>query len=165
MFKAATLKLKILYLLCWILTIKNIASLAGFETLDWPTLISRKIWLTEKLSYFHTLWKVLCNNWKHFTRLENRDIHCTMLQKLSKCEVKAWLYLLYRHSDFTGNQILANSNSQKSHFGQFLRFSILILVNLSNFSSPNLPNFKVQNHWNCKKGNFGPIEFAKLDFK
>ena len=92
MFKAATLKLKILYLLCWILTIKNIASLAGFETLDWPTLISRKIWLTEKLSYFHTLWKVLCNNWKHFTRLENRDIHCTMLQKLSKCEVKAWLY-------------------------------------------------------------------------
>ena len=29
--------------------------IAGFRTVDWPTLISRKIWVTEKLCNFHTV--------------------------------------------------------------------------------------------------------------
>ena len=48
--------------------------------------------------------------------------YCTMLQKLSKCGVKAWLFWFwsfYRHSDFAWNQILANSNSPKWVFCLF----------------------------------------------
>ena len=43
----------------------------------------------------------------------------TMLQNLSKCEVKAWLcwnLLFYCHSDFMWNQILVNSDGQKLSF-------------------------------------------------
>ena len=43
----------------------------------------------------------------------------TMLQKLWKCEVKAWLcwkWWFYSNSDFTWNQIFASSNSPKMSF-------------------------------------------------
>ena len=48
--------------------------------------------------------------------------YCTMLQKLSKCEVKDWLcwiWSFYCHSNFTWNQILANSNGPKWYFCLF----------------------------------------------
>ena len=70
----------------------------------------------------------------------------TMLQKLSKCEVKAWLCwnLIF---------LLPLRFYVKSNFGGFKRsknviFAILevlnfdFLVNLSNFQVPNLPKFK-----------------------
>ena len=48
-------------------------------------------------------------------------IQCTMLQKLSRWEVKAWLefWSYHCHSDFTWNQILGNWNCQKCHFWHF----------------------------------------------
>ena len=56
----------------------------------------------------------------------------TMLQKISKCELKAWLcwiWSFYRHSDFTWNQILVNSNSPKMSFlaiWETLNFEFLV---------------------------------------
>ena len=66
--------------------------------------------------------------------------------------VEIWLF--YRHSDFTWNQILANS---KCYFWQFERFWILISLNLSNLQIPNLPKFKVQSLWNCQKWHFWTV--------
>ena len=79
----------------------------------------------------------------------------TMLQNLSKCEVKAWL---------CWNVIIAQALRfyVKSNFGKFkqskniiignLRDSNLwILVNLGLESCSNLSKIKIQNLWNCQK--------------
>ena len=55
--------------------------------------------------------------------------------------VEIWLF--YRHSDFTWNQILAKSNGSKISFLAIVEVLNLIKVNLSNFQVPNLPNFNV----------------------
>ena len=60
-----------------------------------------------------------------------------MLQILSKCEVLTWkarldfveIWLLYRHSDFTRNQILPNSNGPKVSFLTILEALIFYLSN------------------------------------
>ena len=71
----------------------------------------------------------------------------TMLQTLSKCEVKAWLcwnliilpsLRFYMKSNF-GEFKLSNN----AIFGNFRASEFWFLVNLSNFQVPNLPKFKV----------------------
>ena len=86
--------------------------------------------------------------------------HCTMLQKLSKCEVKAWLCL---------KKILRSLIFYvKSNFGEFKRSKNVIfgncrdsqfwfLVNFSIFQEPNLPKFKVLSLYNCQKCHFWTI--------
>ena len=63
----------------------------------------------------------------------------TMLQKLSKCEVKAcnvWHYVKSHFSKFKRSKNVVFGNVRGSEFW--------FLVNLSNFQVPNLPKFKVQ---------------------
>ena len=92
----------------------------------------------------------------------------TMLQKLAKCEVKAW-HLKFGH--FTSTHILREiqfwriQTVKKRHFWQFLRFSILILVNLSNFQVLNLP--KIQSSESMKLPKMTLLDCLnspKLDF-
>ena len=84
----------------------------------------------------------------------------TMLQKLSKCEVKAWLCWIW---SFTVASILREitfwriQTVQKCHSWQFCRFWILILVNLSHFQVPNLPKFQVQSLKNGQKWHFWTV--------
>ena len=61
--------------------------------------------------------------WYEFQRKQKKESEVqselNMLQKLSKCEVKAvlcWNWLFSRHSDFTWNPVLANSNGPKISF-------------------------------------------------
>ena len=80
------------------------------------------------LRVHHRLQIALMDNHKRsqeFARAtrSSQDFPSTMLQKLSKCEVKAWLcwnliIVLYSHShsDFMQNPILVNSNSPKMTF-------------------------------------------------
>ena len=92
----------------------------------------------------------------------------TMLQKLSKCEVKAWL---------CWNLIISQPLQfyVKSSFGEFRRSKNVIfdnfrgsefwfLVNLSNFQVPNLPNSKFRVSKIAKNNIFGLFEFAKTWF-
>ena len=82
----------------------------------------------------------------HITCHTIRDLVCTMLQKLSKCEVKAWLCCnliilpslkFYVKSNFGKFKLSTNVI-----FGNFRGFEFWFLVNLSNFQVPNLPKFK-----------------------
>ena len=75
----------------------------------------------------------------------------TMLQKLSKFEVKAWLswnWFFYRHSIFTWNPILANSSGPKMSF-----LAILEVLNFdfSKFEHLSSPKFnKIQSSESLK---------------
>ena len=72
----------------------------------------------------------------------------TMLQKLSKCEVKAglcWNLWSNRHSDFMWNQILANSNSPKMSFLQFQRLRTLNFGKFWTWKLLKLTKIKIQN--------------------
>ena len=87
-----------------------------------------------------------------------------MLQKISKCEVKAWLcwnLILYRHSNFTWNQIWANTNGSKMTF-----LAILELLSIwETFKSIIHQN---SNFWvskTAKNGIFGPFVFAQIWFR
>ena len=71
----------------------------------------------------------------------------TMLQKLSKCEVKAWLccnLIILRYSDITWNPILVNSNGSKISFLAISEVLNFDFRQFEHFQVPNLPNFKVQ---------------------
>ena len=75
------------------------------------------------------------------------SLYFTMLQKLSKCEVKAWLL---KFENLTVTQILREikfrqiQTVQKCNFGNFRDSEFWFLVNLSIFQVPNLPKFKFQ---------------------
>ena len=90
----------------------------------------------------------------------------TMLQKLSKCEVKAWLcwYLIilppprfYVRSNFAEFK-----RSKNVVFGNFRGSEFWFLVNLSNFQVPNLPKFNVSKI--ALNDIFGLSKSAKLWF-
>ena len=74
-------------------------------------------------------------------------IYYTMLQKLSKCEVKAWLcwnLIILPSLRFTWNLIFANFNGQKISF-----LAIVEVLNfdfLSKFQVPNWPKFQSLEH-------------------
>ena len=62
------------------------------------------------------------------------------------------IWSLYRISHFTWNHILVHSYSPKLSFFAILEtLNCDFVVNLSNFSTSNLPNFKIQSLWSCKK--------------
>ena len=70
---------------------------------------------------------------------------CTMLQKLSKCEVRHHLvkiWWFYHHSSLTWNQILADSTGQKMSFLAILEVLILDFSKFEQFL--HVPTFKVQ---------------------
>ena len=92
-----------------------------------------------------------------------------MLQKLSKCEVKPSLdfvegWSFYRHSGFTSNQILVNSNGPKMSFvaiSETLNFEFLVNLELEGCS--NLLKSKLRTS-KIAKNDIGPFEFAKIWF-
>ena len=51
--------------------------------------------------------------------LKSQLFYLTMVQKLSKCEVKAWLCWNLNSLPVLRNQILAKPDCQKCHFWQF----------------------------------------------
>ena len=85
-------------------------------------------------------------SWKHSVENEGFYWH-TMLQKLSKCEVKAAWYGYF--SNLLPLRFYVKSNfdvikhSKNAIFANFRGAELLFLVNLSNFATPNLLNFKV----------------------
>ena len=73
--------------------------------------------------------------------------HCTMLQKLSKCEVKAWicwnLIILPPLQFYVKSNFGKFKRSKNVIFGNFRGSEFWFLVNLSIFQVQNLPKFKV----------------------
>ena len=84
-----------------------------------------------------------------------------MLQKISKCEVKAWLcwnliilpslrfYVKSNFGVFKWSKNVVMGNFRGSEFG--------FLANLSNFQVPNLSKFKDQRLWNCYTWQFWTV--------
>ena len=88
-----------------------------------------------------------------------------MLQKLSKCEVKAKPEILpfYCHSDFTRNPILVNSNGQEMSFLAILEtLNFEFLVNLELESCSKLLKSKFRTSEIVKINIIGPFEFPKM---
>ena len=93
---------------------------------------------------------------------------CTMLQKLSKCEVKAWLcwfliflpplrfYVKSNFGKFKQSKNVTFGNSRDSVFW--------VLVNLGLESSSNLLKHKFRPFKIVKINIFGLFEFAKIGF-
>ena len=75
----------------------------------------------------------------------------TMLQKLSKCEVKAWLcwnlIILLPPWFYVKSNFGEFKQSKNVIFGNFRGSEFSFLVNLSTFQVPNLLKFKVQTVW------------------
>ena len=111
---------------------------------------------------------MVTGSFKTHVMISNTYLVYTLLQKLSKCEVKAWL---------CWNLIILPPLRfcVKSHFGEFKRSKnviygnfrdteLWILVNSRLESCSDLLKIKIQNLWNCLKNIFGPVEFAKMWF-
>ena len=106
---------------------------------------------------------------RYYTRVPDRGVNGgTMLQKLSKYEVKAWLcwnlIILLRLRFYV-----------KSNFGEFKwsknvflaileTLNLEILVNLGLESCSNLLKSKFRTSKIAKNDIFGPFEFAKIGF-
>ena len=102
---------------------------------------------------------------QHLSRVSPK---CTMLQKLSKCEVKAWLYyylISLMPLRYYVKSNLANSNSQEMSF--------LAILEVLNFEFDKFELFfKSQIYQNSnfrvskivKKCNFWDSNFVKIDF-
>ena len=78
--------------------------------------------------------------------------HCTMLQKLSKCKVKAWLcwnLIILPPLDFVQNYILANANGPKLSFTAI--WTLLIFTKKSKFrTSKNCQKWRFWTFWLCQ---------------
>ena len=78
-----------------------------------------------------------------------------MLQKLSKCEVKAWLCWnlidLPPHSDFTWNQILTISNCPKISFLAILKVLNLDFSQFEQLTSPKCTKIQSSESLNWQK--------------
>ena len=112
-----------------------------------------KFFKWERISWFSTL----CNSVpfkKQMPPIFIRTLtlfgtRCTMLQKLSKCEVKAWLCL--NLIILPGSRFYVKSNygkikrSKNVICGNFRDSDLLILVNLALKKCSNLPKIKIQN--------------------
>ena len=118
---------------------------------DWFFEFSEMLYLIHEITtidkFHNKVQSVLKKNSKIVTENPKISTLCTMLQKLSKCEVKAWLcWSFYRHSDFTWNQFLVNSNSSKMSFLVILEtLNIEFLVNLGLENCSKLLKIKFQN--------------------
>ena len=92
----------------------------------------------------------------------------TVLQKLSKCEFKAWLcwYLII----LPPLRFCVKSNfgefkqSKNVIFGNFRGSQFWFLVNLSNFQSQIYPNSKFRISKIATNDTFGPFKFTKIRF-
>ena len=89
-----------------------------------------------------------------------------MLQKLSKCEVKAWLCRnlinLLPLQFYVKSHFEEFKQSKNVVFGNIRGSEFWFLVNLSNFQVQDLPKFKDLSDWIAKNDIFGPFEFAQI---
>ena len=85
----------------------------------------------------------------------------TMLQKFSKCEVKAWLcwnLIILPPLRFCVKSHFGDFKQSKNViYGNFRGSELWFSVNLSNFQVPKLPKFNVQCLWNCHKWLFWTV--------
>ena len=88
---------------------------------------------------------------------QNRETKCfsyTMLQKLSKCEVKVHNTRIYLQLNFAWNHFWQNLNIKNCHFYHFIVWQIWILVNLG------LEKWlKFTKNWNSE-----PLKMPKMTF-
>ena len=92
----------------------------------------------------------------------------TMLQKLSKCEVKAWLFwnlIIFPPLRFCVKSHFAKFKRSKYFiYSNFRDTELWILVNLGLESCSNLQKSKFRTSKIGKNNIFGPFEFAKIRF-
>ena len=129
MFLNAFSPVNLLFQSNWYLIPKQISASLSFAilTTDWQ-------WQVDLASSYHK-------------SVSGYGLELTMLQKLSKCEVKACLY--WNWTTLPPLQFCVKSNFEKFKrtkniiFGNFIGSEFWLLVNLSNFQVQNLPKFKV----------------------
>ena len=99
-------------------------------------------------------------------KLRNRQY--TMLQKLSKCEVEAWLcwnlIILLPLRFYVKSNFGKFKQSKNVIFGNFRDFELWILVNLGLERCTNLLKSKFRVSKIVKNDIFGPFELAKIGF-
>ena len=92
----------------------------------------------------------------------------TMLQKLSKCEAKAWLCWMLMILPLFRFYVKSNfdefKRSKNVIFGNFRNCELWILVNFLLESCSNLLKVKFRTFIIAKNDIFGPLEFAKIWF-
>ena len=128
-------------------------------------------WKTSQFKCAFT-WKAILWNAKNCFQAFFRECEfnhlSTMLQKLSKCEVKAWLcwnLIIYRHYDFMWNPILVDSIGPKMSFLPILEtLNFKFLLNLGLDSCSNLLKSRFRTSKIGKYDIFGPFEFTKIWF-
>ena len=127
-----------------------------------------KMILSFKIEMVYYLSNMTFHPKKYFqNHLQNMD-GCldTVLQKLSKCEGKAWLC-------WNLTILLPLRFCVKSNFGEFKRSKNVIFDNFRDSELRILVNFglescsksikiKIQNLKNCQNDIFGPFDFAKI---
>ena len=104
------------------------------------------------LSTHTLLWLIFSPN-KH-------DKYCTMLQKLSKSEHKAWLWNLIILQPLWFYMRLNFGKFKRSKnviLGNLRKSELWILVNLGHQSCSNSLKIKTQNLWNCQKWHFWTV--------
>ena len=121
----------------------------------------------------HRIWvHIVQKAWKTIERIGYHQLpianNYTMLQKLSKCEVKAWLcwsLIILPPLYFTWNQTLANSNGHKMLFLTILvtlNLEFLVCLGLESCSNVLKSKFRTSNI--ARNDIIGPFELAKIWF-
>ena len=111
---------------------------------------------SENFSDFRSKKPAILSILDHFGQILTHFNQLTMLQKLSKCEVNAWLcwyLIIYRRSDFTWNPILVNSDGPKMSFltiSEVLNFDFSKFEQLSSSKFTKNSKFRVS----CQKWHF-----------
>ena len=106
---------------------------------------------------------------KHVFYQSARNMYITMLQILSKCEVKAWLgciLIILQSLRFYVKSNFGNFKPSKNViFGNFRGSQFWFLVNLSNFQVPNLPKIQSSESLTLPKMTFlDHLNSPKFDF-
>ena len=103
-----------------------------------------------------------------FTEFLPKLTQITMLQKLSKCEVKAWLcwnwIISLQLRFYVKSNFGAFKRSKNVIFGNFWDSELWILVNLGLESCSNLLKSKFRTSKIVKINIFGPFVFTKIGF-
>ena len=106
--------------------------------------LNGKFWDSE---WIRQLWCHVKTQWQPTKYEQNQPIwrisspQFTMLQKLSKCEVKAWLCWKIIFSPL---RFYVKSNFGELKQSKLSFFDILVVLNFWIWQVPNLPNFKVK---------------------
>ena len=119
---------------------------------DWFFEFSEMLYLIHEITtidkFHNKVQSVLKKNSKIVTENPKISTLCTMLQKLSKCEVKAVLccslMILLSLRFYVKSNLGEFKQSKHVIFGNVSGFELWFLVNLSNFQVPNLPIIQVQ---------------------